>query len=98
MGARSGGGASGGMGRSAQSYITLQGGKFGSVKINAKKSPQQVLSQANKLIKNIKQTTGGMTFNSLTEIGLYGKTKVQSWGKVFAAQKASQIAKKLGKS
>lgn len=98
MGRGSGGGASGGLGRRAQSFITLQGGKFGKVTINAKKTPQQVLKQANKLWGNVKKQTGGMEFNSLTEIGLYGKTKVNSWAKIKAAQTASQIAKKLGSS
>lgn len=98
MGARSGGGASGGMGRASHSFHTVTGGKFGNVTLNSKKTPQQVLKQANKIIANIKQTTGAMKFDSLVDIGLYGKTKTKSWSKVFAAQKASQIAKKLGAS
>ncbi len=99
MGGRAGGGASGGMGsrsragRTPQSFMTLQGGKYGSVTINSKKSPQQVLKQANKLWNDVKKQTGGMEFESLIEIGLYGKSKVKSWAKIKAAQTVAKIAK-----
>ena len=104
MGGRAGGGASGGMGKGSRSgapkhnFITLQGGKVGTVRINAKKSPQQVLKQANKLAKGLAQQIGGKSFSSLTEVGLFGQTKLTTGNKIQAAQKASQIAKKIGKS
>ena len=99
MGGRAGGGAAGGMGsrsragRTSQSFMTLQGGRFGNVTINSKKSPQQVLKQANKLWNDVKKQTGGMEFDSLIAIGLYGKSKAKSWAKIKAAQTVAKIAK-----
>lgn len=94
MGGRAGGGARGGSksaGGGAR-FLNLQGGKWGNVRINAKKSPKQVLAQANRLEKALTGYAGrkGGTWNESVGIA---KGKVLSMKKVKAAQIVAKIAK-----
>ena len=96
MGGRAGGGARGGVksagGGSNQRFMTLQGGKWGSVTINAKKSPKQVLAQANRLEKALTGYAGRKGGTWSQSVGI-AKGKVQSLKKVKAAQMVAKIAK-----
>ena len=95
MGGRAGGGARGGAksaGGSNQRFMTLQGGKWGSVTINAKKSPKQVLAQANRLEKALTGYAGRKGGTWKQSVGI-AKGKVQSLKKVKAAQMVAKIAK-----
>ena len=89
-GARSGGG--GGASRPAARFITLQGGKWGNVTINAKKTPKQVLAQANRLEKALTGYAGNKGGTWSESVGI-AKGKVASLKKVKAAQIVSKIAK-----
>lgn len=89
-GARSGGG--GGAGRPSARFITLQGGKWGNVTINAKKTPKQVLAQANRLEKALTGYAGNKGGTWSESVGI-AKGKVASLKKVKAAQIVSKIAK-----
>ena len=63
MGARSGGGASGGMGSGVRNntFAVISGGKYGNITVNKNKSVKQLSTQANKLLKNMKNRPGGTT-------------------------------------
>jgi len=96
MGGRAGGGGAkmggGGASKPEARFITLQGGKWGNVTINAKKSPKQVLAQANRLEKALTGYAGnkGGTWSESVHVA---KGKVASLKKVKAAQTVAKIAK-----
>ena len=97
MGGRAGGGARSGMGGggSARAQFYTFNTRYGSVTINKKKTPQQVLAQANRLEKALKAKVQGQAAGatSLVDAVRVAKPKVESFRKV----KAAQLMGKLGK-
>ena len=102
MGARSGGGARGGMkasggGAAVQSdnLMRFNDAKYGAVAISKNKTPQQVLAQANRLEKALIASTQSKAAGakSLVEATKIAQPKMDSLRKVKAAQRLAKIVK-----
>ena len=104
MGGRAGGGARGGArsgmgsasrGNAGSNLMRIVDGKYGAITINKKKSPQQLLAQANRIEKALKGRVQSQLVgvNTLAGAVRVGRPQVERFRKVKAAQRLSKIVK-----